>query len=105
MPRYDYKCESGHKYEKVQPFGSAPEHPCEKCGKVARRMLVAPPLVFKASGYYKTSGRDLSKGDSGASSAARSSKSDSKGDAKSGGDSGKAAETKAKRAERVRAAD
>ena len=57
MPRYDYRCESGHKYELQQPFGSPTEHPCERCGKPARRVLVAPPLVFKAGGFYKTSGR------------------------------------------------
>ena len=57
MPRYDYRCEAGHKYELQQPFNSPVEHPCERCGKPARRVLVAPPLVFKSGGFYKTSGR------------------------------------------------
>ena len=60
MPRYDYRCEAGHKYELQQPFKSPVEHPCERCGKPARRVLVAPPLVFKSGGFYKTSGRDSS---------------------------------------------
>lgn len=63
MPRYDYRCDAGHKYELQQPFGSPTEHPCERCGKPARRVLVAPPLVFKGGGFYKTSGRS----DSGSS--------------------------------------
>ncbi|MDA0271525.1 MAG: zinc ribbon domain-containing protein [Chloroflexi bacterium] len=57
MPRYDYRCEAGHKYELTQPFGSPAVHPCQKCGKEARRLLVAPPLLFKAGGYYKTESR------------------------------------------------
>lgn len=57
MPRYDYRCEAGHKYELQQPFGSPAVHPCQKCGKEARRVLVAPPLVFKAGGFYKTESR------------------------------------------------
>lgn len=57
MPRYDYRCEAGHKYEVTEPFGSPSVHPCQKCGKEARRVLVAPPLVFKGQGFYKTSGR------------------------------------------------
>ena len=65
MPRYDYRCEAGHKYELQQPFGSPIEHPCERCGKPARRVLVAPPLVFKAGGFYKTSGRGDSSSSSG----------------------------------------
>ena len=63
MPRYDYQCTAGHKYEVQLPFGSPTEMPCERCGKPAKRLLVAPPLVFKSGGFYKTSARD----DSGSS--------------------------------------
>lgn len=80
MPRYDYRCEAGHKYELQQPFGSPTEHDCQKCGKLARRIVtVAPPLVFKAGGYYKTSGRDFAADsrDSGSSSSSSSSGSSS----------------------------
>ena len=72
MPRYDYRCEPGHQYELQQPFGSPTEHPCEKCGKPARRIVtVAPPIVFKAGGYYKSSDRDFAS-DSGRGSASSS---------------------------------
>ncbi len=104
MPRYDYKCEAGHKYELQQPFGSPTEHDCQKCGKKARRVtLVAPPLVFKAGGYYKTSDRNLSS-DSGSSNGSSSSK--GRSSKKLSDDSSpKAAEKKAKRADRVKSAD
>ena len=82
MPRYDYRCEAGHKYELQQPFGSPTEHECQKCGKPARRIVtVAPPLVFKAGGYYKTSGRDFS-ADSASGGSLSSTSSDSKPAAK-----------------------
>jgi putative FmdB family regulatory protein len=57
VPRYDYRCDAGHKYELQQPFGSPSEHPCQRCGKTARRLLHARPLVFKGSGFYKTDSR------------------------------------------------
>lgn len=74
MPRYDYKCEAGHKYELQQPFNSPMEHACQKCGKPAHRMLTAPPLIFKAGGYYKSSGRDFSSDSGSGSSDSKSEK-------------------------------
>lgn len=57
MPLYDYQCTAGHKYEVQLPFNSPIERPCDRCGKPSKRLLVAPPLVFKSGGFYKTSGR------------------------------------------------
>jgi putative FmdB family regulatory protein len=54
VPLYDYQCEAGHRYEIRLPFGSPSEQPCETCGKPARRLLSAPPIVFKGSGWYVT---------------------------------------------------
>ena len=54
MPLYDYQCEAGHRYEKRESFGSPAQQPCEKCGKPARRLLNAPPILFKGSGWYVT---------------------------------------------------
>jgi putative FmdB family regulatory protein len=73
LPRYDYRCEGGHTYELQQPFGSPSEHPCQRCGKTARRLIHARPLVFKGSGWYKTDSRNGSNGDSGTRSSAPSS--------------------------------
>ena len=57
MPRYDYRCEAGHRYERTEPFGSPADQPCERCGKPAHRVLNAPTVLFKGSGFYKTSGK------------------------------------------------
>ncbi len=61
MPTYDYRCDGGHRYDKRQPFGSPPEQPCDECGETARRVIHAPPIVFKGSGWYKTDSRPASK--------------------------------------------
>lgn len=61
MPTYDYRCDEGHRYEKREPFGSPAQQPCDECGETARRVIHAPPVVFKGSGWYKTDSRSTSK--------------------------------------------
>lgn len=61
MPTYDYRCDQGHRYDKREPFGSPSEQPCDECGETARRVIHAPPVVFKGSGWYKTDSRSTSK--------------------------------------------
>ena len=78
VPRYDYRCEAGHKYERQEPFRSPVEHPCDRCGKTARRLLVAPPLIFKSGGFYKTSSRSGSRSSESSEAAADASKGKSK---------------------------
>ncbi len=58
MPVYEYVCEScGHQYEKREGFEAPPLQACIVCGKRARRVLHAPPIVFKGSGFYVTDNR------------------------------------------------
>lgn len=57
MPLYDYRCERGHRYEKRESFGAPAEQPCERCGRTARRLINAPAIAFKGSGWYKTDSR------------------------------------------------
>ncbi|MFN8639415.1 MAG: FmdB family zinc ribbon protein [Dehalococcoidia bacterium] len=79
MPLYQYQCTKGHSYEKQQPFGSPVEHPCEhpRCKATARRVLIAPQVHFKGSGWYKT--------DSRGSGSTRRSSSSSNSDSESSG--------------------
>lgn len=78
MPTYDYRCSKGHRYEKQEPFGSPSEHPCEKCGVVAKRQLSVPALAFKGTGFYKTDSRKSGSSSRGSSdSSSKSSSSDS----------------------------
>jgi putative FmdB family regulatory protein len=66
LPTYGYKCEScGSQYEKREGFDAPAKQKCPACGKTANRMIFAPPIVFKGSGFYKTDSRG---GDSGGES-------------------------------------
>ena len=76
MPTYDYRCDEGHRYDKREPFGSPPEQPCDECGRTARRVIHAPPVVFKGSGWYKTDSRSTSRRPSTSSEGDESEKSD-----------------------------
>ena len=71
MPTYEYRCVAGHQYEKREGFDAPARQKCEVCGKQSDRMLFAPPIVFKGSGFYKTDSRGSSSGvtDSGATTA------------------------------------
>ena len=57
MPTYEYRCAAGHQYEKREGFDAPPKQKCEKCRRQASRMISAPPIVFKGSGFYKTDNR------------------------------------------------
>ncbi len=96
MPLYDYRCEKGHRYERREPFGSPTSHPCEKCGQRAQRVLHAPSISFKGSGWYKTDSRGSApvESESKSSNGTPSAKSSAKPSSKSS-DNGKAAEKSA----------
>ena len=62
MPLYDYRCEKGHRYEAQEPFGSPATQPCRRCGSAAQRLITAPAIAFKGSGWYKNDSRGTSAG-------------------------------------------
>jgi putative FmdB family regulatory protein len=53
MPTYEYSCpECSAVYELQESFSAEPRHRCKKCGRGdARRVLHAPRIVFKGSGF------------------------------------------------------
>ena len=54
MPNYEYKCkECDIKFELWQEVGAAAP-PCQQCGGTVRKVLHAPKLHFKGSGFYVT---------------------------------------------------
>jgi putative FmdB family regulatory protein len=60
VPLYEYSCEScGKRYEKREGFDAPARQKCQHCGKMAIRVLHAPPIVFKGSGFYKTDSRGV----------------------------------------------
>ena len=70
MPIYEYQCSSCAKItEVIQKFSDDPLTECEKCGGKLERLLSAPGLHFKGSGWYVNdyakSGKAGPNGDSG----------------------------------------
>jgi putative FmdB family regulatory protein len=55
MPLYEYKCNScGEQFEVMQRFSDQPLTTHEACGGRVERLLSAPALQFKGSGWYIT---------------------------------------------------
>jgi putative FmdB family regulatory protein len=95
MPIYEYKCENGHVFEAIQKMTDEPLRECQECGAPASRVLSAPAIHFKGSGFHNTdygtkrgggNGGSESSGESGGSGSSESKsdsgKSESKPDSK-----------------------
>ena len=55
MPLYDYRCKKcGHRFEQIQKFSDPEIKTCPKCGGEVERLLSAPAVQFKGSGWYVT---------------------------------------------------
>jgi len=64
MPLYEYQCqECGEKIEVVQRFDDEPYTICSSCGGALKKLISAPAIQFKGSGFYLT---DYGKGGSSA---------------------------------------
>jgi putative FmdB family regulatory protein len=79
MPTYEYRCPSGHTFELFQRMSDDPPTACEVCGEgPVERVLFAPVIHFKGSGFYTTdygrNGRKREAGGDGASEGAKSDK-------------------------------
>jgi putative FmdB family regulatory protein len=86
MPLYEYQCEScGDVFELMQKFSDTPLAEHSKCGGKVHRLISAPALQFKGSGWYIT---DYAKGSSGSSSNGNSKKDDGGSKASSSSDGG-----------------
>jgi putative FmdB family regulatory protein len=82
MPRYDYKCHRcGEIFEVQQKFADEPLTVHENCGGELERLISAPALQFKGSGWYVT---DYARnGKSPSTTGSSESKSESKSETKS----------------------
>ena len=54
MPIYEYRCENGHRFEAFQSMSDEALDSCEVCDAPASRVLSAPAVHFKGSGFYTT---------------------------------------------------
>lgn len=80
MPLYEYSCHNcGEKFEVMQKFSDPPVKIHEACGGEVERLLSAPALQFKGSGWYVT---DYGRNGTAKSSDSSESRSDTKADSK-----------------------
>jgi putative FmdB family regulatory protein len=54
MPIYEYRCTKSHVFDRMQRFSDDPLTKCEVCGAPAQRVMHAPAVHFKGSGFYNT---------------------------------------------------
>jgi putative FmdB family regulatory protein len=90
VPIYEYKCDNGHVFDVMQKMSEESLTECVECGAPAHRVLTAPAVHFKGSGFYNTDYGKRKGGGSNGSSSENSSSSDSSGssDSSSSSDSG-----------------
>ncbi len=79
MPIYEYRCDKGHTFEVIQRMSDDALDSCEVCSAPAARVLHAPAVHFKGSGFYNT--------DYGTKKRARERSANGEGRAKSSGES------------------
>jgi putative FmdB family regulatory protein len=53
VPLYEYRCKNcGHTFEKIQSFSAPEEKECPVCHGEVERLISAPAIQFKGSGWY-----------------------------------------------------
>jgi putative FmdB family regulatory protein len=79
MPIYEYRCDNEHLVEVVQSMSDDALTECPECGAPTRRLLHAPAIHFKGSGFHNTDygTRSSNKAKQAAAAAKKESSSDS----------------------------
>jgi putative FmdB family regulatory protein len=76
VPIYEYVCQScQHQFEVKQKFSDDPISSCVRCGQAVRKIISAPAIMFKGSGWYVTDYSDKMKAPDQSNSAEATSKS------------------------------
>ncbi len=89
MPLYEYECPKDGAFEQMQKFSDPPLAACPKCGGPVEKLLSAPAIQFKGSGWYVTdyARKGSTDGGGGKKSEAKESKSSSTSSSDSGNSS------------------
>jgi putative FmdB family regulatory protein len=99
VPIYEYKCDNGHVFDVLQKMSDESLTECVECGAPAHRVLTAPAVHFKGSGFYNTDYGKRKGGGNGASgsesSSGESKSSDSSSSTSDSGSSSKSESTSA----------
>ncbi|MFM8540243.1 MAG: FmdB family zinc ribbon protein [Nitrospira sp.] len=55
MPIYEYVCQGcQHRFEVKQRISDPPLSTCEQCGQAVTKVISAPAIMFKGTGWYVT---------------------------------------------------
>lgn len=54
MPLYEYQCAQCGRFELIQKFSDQPLSVCPTCGQEVQKLLSAPAIQFKGTGWYIT---------------------------------------------------
>ena len=91
MPLYEYQCTAcSERVEVIQRISDPPYAHCPKCGGDMKKLVSAPAIQFKGSGWYKTDYASSSsksgdkKSDTSESKPASETKTESKSETKAG---------------------
>jgi putative FmdB family regulatory protein len=99
VPIYEYKCDNGHVFDVLQKMSEESLTECVECGAPAHRVLTAPAVHFKGSGFYNTDyGKRKGGGSNGGSGEGSSSESKSDSGSSSSSDSGSSSSSDSKTA-------
>jgi putative FmdB family regulatory protein len=68
VPLYEYQCPRCGRFELIKKFSDAPLTACPTCGSEVQKLLSAPAIQFKGTGWYIT---DYARKSSGGSETAK----------------------------------
>ena len=94
MPLYEYECPKDGTFERMQKFSDPPLSACPTCGGPIEKLLSAPAIQFKGTGWYITDYARKSSGGEGGKD-----KGGAKESSKDGGSSSSPSETKSSSSE------
>jgi putative FmdB family regulatory protein len=96
VPLYEYQCPKCGRFELIQKFSDGPLTTCPTCGSEVQKLLSAPAIQFKGTGWYitdyarKSEGKgkgESARGDGGKSEGGKSEGGKSEGGKSEGGKS------------------
>jgi len=94
MPLYEYECGTcGHRFEVIQKFSDAPIERCRKCNEPVHKLISAPAIQFKGTGWYVTDYASKRNTEAAADKKASTSTTSSSDSSKTASDSSKTSST------------
>ena len=83
MPIYEYVCDTcRHQFEVKQSINDPPLSVCDRCGHSVTKVISAPAIMFKGTGWYVTDYSNKMKAPAQAEGASTNGNKDSKSESK-----------------------